>query len=87
LLHYFFSRAGLSLEQLFAEIQQALLLAPEVRIFPLLDDAEQASPWLAPLLLILQQHDIGVELRQMNYEWQVKGSVLLILQSQACLFR
>lgn len=85
LLHYFFSRAGLNLEQLFAEIQQALSLAPEVRIFPLLDDVEQASPWLAPLLLILQQNEIGVELRQMNYEWQVKGSVLLILKSQACL--
>lgn len=84
LLHYLFAKAELSLEHLFAHVEAALQLAAEVRIFPLLDANAQHSALLAPLCLLLQQRGFGVELKKVDFEWQMQGHVLLIVREQFC---
>lgn len=84
LLHYLFAKPGLILEEVFRQLQTALQLAPEVRIFPLLDDNAQHAALLAPLCLLLQQNGFGVELKKVDFEWQTQGHVLLIVREQFC---
>jgi hypothetical protein len=65
-------------------VHQLLTYAEEVRIFPVYDLEGHTHALLAPLLLILQQQGLGVELRKVDYEWQKGAHVMLRIWAQTC---
>ncbi|QRN04417.1 hypothetical protein GH742_11305 [Legionella sp. MW5194] len=65
-------------------IQELARVAKEVRIFPLIDRHGQPSPLLGPVLLELQQHNFGVEVRSVNYHLQPSGNAMLRVWAQEC---
>lgn len=65
-------------------IQELARVAKEVRIFPLIDRQGQPSPLLGPVLLSLQQHNYGIEVREVSYYLQPKGNAMLRVFAQHC---
>lgn len=65
-------------------IKELARVAKEVRIFPLIDRHNQASPFLGPVLLDLQQNNFGVEVREVPYHLQPGGNAMLRVWAQEC---
>lgn len=65
-------------------IKELTRVASEVRIFPLIDRYGQPSPFLGPVLLGLQQHNLGVEVRKVAYHLQPGGNAMLRVWAQEC---
>ena len=65
-------------------IRELARVAKDVRIFPLIDRHGQASPFLGPVLLGLQQGDYGVEVRNVSYYLQPKGNAMLRVWAKQC---
>lgn len=65
-------------------IRELARVAKEVRIFPLIDRHGQPSSLLGPVLLDLQQHNYGVEVRSVNYHLQPSGNAMLRVFAQEC---
>ena len=59
-------------------INEMLRVAKEARIFPILDFNAKKSPYVAGLLKEFQNRD--VEIRKVDYEFQVGGNEVLILR-------
>ncbi len=59
-------------------------VAHEVRIFPLIERAGEASPLLGPVLLGLQQANFGVEVRQVAYSLYPQGNAMLRVWAKQC---
>lgn len=59
-------------------------VAKEVRIFPLIDRNSHPSPFLGPVLLALQEHNFGVEVKSCAYHLQRKGNAMLRVWAQQC---
>lgn len=66
-------------------IKELARVAKEVRIFPLIDRNGQPSPFLGPVLLDLQQHNYGTEVRSVAYHLQPKGNAMLRVWAQECV--
>lgn len=83
--HFLFATELLDLS---FHIQAALELArvaDEVRIFPLLNERGQQSDLLGPFMLTLQtEYGLGVEIRSVDYGFQVGGNAMLRLWRETC---
>lgn len=66
-------------------LNELLRVALEIRIFPLLDEKGQATPILGPLILYLQERQLGVEVREVPYNMKKGGNAMLRVWSQQCL--
>lgn len=83
--HYLFGeRAVEDVSVHTADILEMCRVAHEVRIFPLLDSHGDISPLVGPVMLALQQENMGVELRQVNYQFQKNGNAMLRVWAQEC---
>ena len=60
-------------------IYEMLRMAAEVRIFPLMNVNAERSPYLGAVLKEFQQKSI--EIRIVNYEFQIGGNEVLIIKS------
>jgi len=63
-------------------LKELLRVAHEVRLVPHLLEGEDAHKALAGVMLVLQQEDYGVELRNVNYE---AANVMLRVWSKTCV--
>lgn len=59
-------------------------IAEEVRIFPLMTETGQLSEDLGPIMLLLQEHDYGLEVKEVPYHQQQGGNAMLRIWSQSC---
>lgn len=83
--HYLFGDIDdLDLDFHLRVIKELARVAKEVRIFPLIDRLGQASPYLGPVLLDLQHHNYGVEVRSVPYNLQPQGNAMLRVWAQEC---
>lgn len=62
-----------------------LALAKEVRVFPIQADNGELFPELAPLMLMLQAANFGVEIKEVHHPAQQKPSALLRVWSTGCV--
>jgi len=58
--------------------------AEEVRLFPLSDVTGSALPDIGPLLLNLQQRNLGVEVREVSFKGHPGGGAMLRVWSREC---
>lgn len=65
-------------------IKELARVAKEVRIFPLIDRNGKPSPLLNHVLLYLQQHKYGTEVRSVAYHLQPNGNAMLRVWAQEC---
>lgn len=82
--HFLFAHNGITLQAHVDYIKEMARVAKEVRIFPLNDLNGEISPMLGPVMLELQQQYYGVEVRQVNYEFQRGGNAMLRAWPNAC---
>lgn len=83
--HYLFgSRVNSSLEIHMAAILEMCRVATEVRIFPLLASTGEISPLVGPIMLQLQQNNLGVEIREVPYQIQKNGNAMLRIWALEC---
>lgn len=83
--HYLFGhRAERTAEYYCQAIMEMARVAKEVRIFPLLDGCGELSPLVNPTMLALQQQHMGVEVRQVPYQFQKQGNAMLRVWAQEC---
>ncbi len=83
--HYFFADAGdIHLTTQLASILALTRVAKEIRIFPLIDRFGKPSPLIGPVLLALQQANLGVEVRDVSYHLQSAGHAMLRVWAQEC---
>lgn len=84
--HYLFGEIDdLDLDFHIRVIKELARVGKEVRIFPLIDREGQPSPYLGPVLLELQHHNYGVEVRSVRYNLQSQGNAMLRVWAQECL--
>lgn len=65
-------------------VEELCRVSEEVRIFPLLDNQGKMSEELGPLMLLLQQKNYGVEVRQVPYQTLQGGNAMLRIWQQEC---
>ncbi len=83
--HYLFTYTQrLSFDDHMKAILELLRVANEVRIFPLVTDQGEISPYVGDIIAQCQEHGFGVELKSVNYKIQQKGNAMLRLWSEAC---
>lgn len=75
---------ALSREAVSAVLQELCRVAEEVRIFPLLDNQGKMPQELGPLMLMLQQKNFGVEVREVSYHTLEGGNAMLRIWQQEC---
>lgn len=63
-------------------ILELLRVAPEVRIFPVLEVSGSTSPWLAPACAALAKRGVSSELVEVDYEVQRGGNRMLRLRGR-----
>lgn len=68
---------NLSYEFHLQSVREMLRVASEVRIFPLLDVNANRSPYMSRLHIDLSP--LHIELRQVNYEFQIGGNEMMII--------
>jgi uncharacterized UPF0146 family protein len=82
--HLFVNYDDKALEEHVSIIQEMIRIAGEVRIFPLLDKFGRISPLLGPVMLALQQSNLGVEVRQVDSQLQKAGNAMLRVWALKC---
>lgn len=65
-------------------IRELSRIADEIRIFPLIDSQGEISSLVGPILLALQQQQVGVEVREVPYQFQKKGNAMMRIWAQSC---
>jgi len=75
---------ALSREHVGVVLQELCRVAEEVRIFPLVDSDGKMPQELGPLILLLQQQNFGVEVRQVAYHALQGGNAMLRIWQQEC---
>ncbi|MBU0485353.1 MAG: SAM-dependent methyltransferase [Proteobacteria bacterium] len=73
--------AQLSLEFHLASIRELCRVAPEVRIFPLLELGAKKSRHLKSLVTKLEKEDYHIEIRKVAYQFQKGGNEMMIIKS------
>ncbi len=66
-------------------IRELARVAKEVRIFPLIDREGNTSEFLGPVLLGLQEHNYGVEVREVAFHLHPTGNAMLRVWAQECI--
>lgn len=64
---------------------ELMRVAKEVRVFPLLDHAGETSKEIGPLMLSLQQKNLGVEVKEVPYNLQKKSNAMLRIWANECV--
>lgn len=82
--YHFFLQQEQNLDYYLAAALELARVAKEIRIFPLINAQNQVSPLLGPLMLRLQQHNFGVEVKQVAYQKEEKSSAMLRIWANAC---
>lgn len=82
LLFHTQGREGYSPEQLIEELCRVAL---EVRVYPLLNENGAIAPTLGPVMLHLQEHDFGVEVRSIAYHELSGGNAMLRIWNKKCV--
>ena len=83
--HYLFADPSTqSLDEHVALIADLAHLAHEVRIFPLISGLGEPSSLLGPVLMQLQEHNFGVEVREVSYSLYPQGNAMLRVWAQQC---
>jgi len=82
LLFHTQAQNGFNSQELVIEL---LRVADEVRVFPLLNDNGEVSEEVGPILLILQQQNYGVEVRQVPYQQHKDGNAMLRIWATECV--
>ena len=67
-----------------AMIKELVRVAREVRIAPLVDKSCKPSPLLGPVLLALQEANLGVEVKNVEHPLQPNGNAMLRVWAQEC---
>lgn len=67
-----------------AIVDELCRVAKEVRIFPLLNQTGQVATELGPLMLTLQQDNLGVEVKEVPYLLRKKNNAMLRIWSREC---
>lgn len=75
---------ALSRENVNAILKELCRVAEEVRIYPLLDHDRKMPKELGPLMLVLQQKNFGVEVREVAYHTLKDGNAMLRIWQQEC---
>lgn len=65
-------------------ISELCRVAKEVRIFPLLDAQGEVAQDLGPLMLQLQHHNFGLEVKEVAYEQLKDGNAMLRIWATEC---
>lgn len=65
-------------------IKEMVRIAGEVRIFPLLNNVGEVSNLLGPVMLALQQQQLGLEVRQVSSKVQKAGNAMLRVWALQC---
>lgn len=65
-------------------IKELTRVAKEIRIFPLIDCHGQPSTLLGPVLLGLQQENLGMEVKEVTYPLQSNENAMLRVWAQTC---
>ena len=65
-------------------IAELCRVAEEVRVFPLLDENGEISAELGPLMLMLQQENYGIEVKEVTYKKRTGSNALLRLWAKEC---
>lgn len=82
---YFLFYATASSEAfILAAIKEMCRVAGEVRIYPILNEKGEMPIQLPPVLLQLEQANYGIEIKQVNYEFQKGSNALLRIWQQGC---
>ncbi len=66
-------------------IKELSRVAHEVRIFPIINRAGEASSLLGPVLMALQQENYGVEVREVPFSLYPKGNAMLRVWANTCV--
>ena len=82
--HSLFNQQASTLESIMETIRELARVAHEVRIFPLLDNNGGNSSLLAPVTLLLQQQEFGVEIKHVDFEIQSYSNAMLRIWSLIC---
>ena len=82
--HLFVNFGERGVEAHISLIKEMIRVAGEVRIFPLLSKNGQVSKLLGPVMLNLQQQDIGLEVRQVASQLQKSGNAMLRAWAVKC---
>ncbi len=82
--HLFVNYEDQGVEEHVALIKEMVRVAGEVRIFPLLNKYGQVSQLLGPVMLLLQQQDLGLEVRQVPSQLQKAGNAMLRVWAVKC---
>lgn len=67
-----------------AVLEELCRVSNEVRIFPLIDSKGDISPLVGPVLLALQQQNLGVEVREVPYQFQQNGNAMMRIWAHSC---
>jgi len=81
--HFLFATSELSETMHVQAIKEMARVAQEVRIFPLSNAFGEISPLLGPVMLALQQTHYGVEVKQVEYEFQRGSNAMLRIWATA----
>ncbi len=65
-------------------IAELCRVAHEVRVFPLLDEHGNVSADIGPVMLLLQQKNFGIEVREVPYQLQKGSNAMLRVFAKEC---
>jgi len=82
--HFLFADSSLSTEFHVAAICEMCRVAHEARIFPILDSSGEIASEVGPIMLLLQQKNYGVEVREVDYQFQKGGNAMLRVWATEC---
>lgn len=85
LSHHLFAESDMnSIQDDINVIKETSRVAKEIRIFPLVDNQAKLSPTVGPVMLALQQEELGVEIREVPYTLQGKANAMMRVWALAC---
>lgn len=76
------AREGFDAKLLIAELCR---VSTEARIFPLMNEAGQIAEKLGPIMLLLQQNNFGIEVRQVKYPYRKGSNAMLRIWQRECI--
>ncbi len=66
-------------------IKEMCRVAREVRVYPLLNSEGEIAEEVGPVMMQLQQDDYGVEIREVDYQFQKKSNAMLRVWPNTCV--
>jgi len=79
-----FNSEGATPDLALTKLKELARVAQEVRIYPLVDENGEPSPFLGPVMLALQSQGYGVEVRIVPYEVQKGANAMMRVWPQTC---